>query len=123
MTDKEMLEMAAKAAGIDWFDEPSAIAGKGLHLISGPFWNPLTDDGDAFRLAVKLGIQISIYLPTDIDEGQTFAHSHTLIGYGTTGYPSYQASEVFSENHEKDPYAATRLAIVRAAAAIGGSEC
>ena len=32
MTDRELLELAAKAAGIDWFDEPAAKQGKGLHM-------------------------------------------------------------------------------------------
>lgn len=40
MTDCELLEFAAKAAGIDWFDEPAAKQGRGLHLKSGRFWNP-----------------------------------------------------------------------------------
>ena len=55
MTDKELLEFAAKAAGyrvkrehpdglVVWIDDEPHI------------WNPLTDDGDALRLAVKLGI-------------------------------------------------------------------
>lgn len=57
MTDRELLEAAAKAAGIDltgatWhgtivFDAPRT-----------PNWNPLTSDGDALRLAVSLGMNI-----------------------------------------------------------------
>ena len=47
MTDRELLELAAKAAG---YERNSA----------GPIgpceWNPLEDDGDALRLAVRLGI-------------------------------------------------------------------
>ena len=54
MTDKELLELAAKAAG--W-----------IYLTSGELyvegegnceWNPLIDDRDALRLAVKLTISI-----------------------------------------------------------------
>ena len=46
MTDRELLELAAKAAEIkDWVDG-----------WSDKFWNPLTDDGDALRLAVKLDL-------------------------------------------------------------------
>lgn len=41
MTDRELLELAAKAAGVDWFDEPAAKQGRGLHLKSGRFWNPI----------------------------------------------------------------------------------
>lgn len=47
MTDRELLELAAKAAGYD--------------LLVRDNWNPLTDDGDALRLAVKLQIDVLIY--------------------------------------------------------------
>jgi hypothetical protein len=49
MTDRELLELAAKAAGIDVIcghDELGLYPGG----MVGP-WNPITDDGDAFRLA------------------------------------------------------------------------
>jgi len=88
MTDHELLEAAAKAAGIlvSW----DAYAGDGEEdvLVTGDgyVWNPLTDDGDALRLAVKLGIA---------DLGN------------------------FYDDDGSDPYAATRLAITRAAAEIG----
>ncbi len=60
MTDKELLELAAKAAGMPVIDS----GGLGLRISSdgckaGYMWNPLTDDGDALRLAVKLGLTIS----------------------------------------------------------------
>ncbi len=56
MTDKELLELAAKAAGID----PSLFicdegAPDGYRL-----WNSLTNDGDTLRLAVKLGVALDI---------------------------------------------------------------
>lgn len=98
MTDKELLELAAKAAGYD---------GVGLfwHEATNSFWDgegftfdPLNDDGDAFRLAVKLGMSISCKLGT--------ASAWTLL------------TEV-SEQYKVDPCAATRRAIVRAAAEIG----
>jgi hypothetical protein len=65
------------------------------------YWNPLTDDGDALRLAVKLNLALSI------EEGQSWAH-HVEV---------FQGSPV--QHDGKDPYAATRRAIVRAAAEIG----
>jgi hypothetical protein len=65
-------------------------------------WNPLADDGDAFRLAVKLRMQI------DIDPGDTAVLGENL--------------EYASEQHGVDPYAATRRAIVRAAASIGSTK-
>lgn len=98
MTDRELLELAARAAGVDWFDEPAAKSGRGLHLKSGPFWNPLEDDGDALRLAVKLGMDVCF-------------GSNYVIVRGSVQMPTV--------NNADDPYAATRRAIVRAAAEIG----
>ena len=55
MTDRELLELAAKAAGI----KTSLHKETDSLWIDGPrVWNPLTDDGDALRLAVKLGFLI-----------------------------------------------------------------
>ena len=105
-TDRELLELAAKAAGIDWFDEPALQAGKGLHMKSGPFWNPLTDDGDALRLAVGLHLRV---FP---QEKCCYVESCPESLLGEPG-----VSEL--EMHGSDRYAATRRAIVRAAAAIG----
>jgi len=55
MTDRELLKLAAKAAGIE-------VCGSDLDNLlidcNGDDWNPLTNDGDALRLAVKLGIQV-----------------------------------------------------------------
>jgi len=51
MTDRELLELAAKAAGIfDLRFDNKGVAYRNVHIE----WNPLTDDGDALRLAVKL---------------------------------------------------------------------
>ena len=95
MTDRELLEAAAKAAGIWNANDPNM----GLLKPSGQYWSPLVDDGDALRLAVKLGLTV--------DAG---AHRAT-DGMGTW---SAQAGE-------RDGYAATRRAIVRAAAAMSAS--
>ncbi len=99
MTDKELLEAAAKAAGIsfnwvkDWAgNEGVGIDGDGR---TATLWNPLTSDADSFRLAVKLSMNISI--------GRQFAFANN-------------STERFDT---QDPYAATRRAIVRAAAEIG----
>lgn len=66
MNDRELLELAAKAAGMTGW----AYKGlSGMHKLIdpsrpettgsiGPAWNPLTDDGDALRLAVKLNMEI-----------------------------------------------------------------
>jgi len=101
MTDKELLELAAKAAGITWTRDYK----DGPMKVMMPFtreWNPLTDDGDALRLAVKLGL--------------TFHTSMTLVTVGVERSFGYE--ERF-DDHNGDEYAATRRAIVRAAAEIG----
>lgn len=56
MNDRELLELAAKAAGYNayfWSDKCALMCQEGR-----PLWNPLTDDGDALRLASKLKIKI-----------------------------------------------------------------
>lgn len=102
--DHELLELAAKAAGYD-----SAIDMYGYNEIGEPLidandpptvWNPLTDDGDALRLAVKL--QMDLTLMAWRSEAQTPEHR-----------------SVTEPVVNGDPYAATRRAIVRAAAEIG----
>jgi len=102
MTDKELLELAAKAAGINTkrclqysdgaFDWPEK-AGR---------WNPLTDDGDALRLAVKLGLFIQI-------------NSHSATAWKWRGENWYEEAA----DNADDMSATTRRAIVRAAAEIG----
>lgn len=105
MTDRELLDLAAKAVGFtleyigeQWVgntDEliPMYYEGKTYHQ-----WNPLDDDGDALRLAVKL-----------------FLHIHVYDGF-TEAQGDYRP---LTEEHYDDPSAATRRAIVRAAAEIG----
>lgn len=111
MHDKELLEFSAKVAGIelDWdipqnSNTPWRMTGDKGSDNYGPAsqWNPLTDDGDALRLAVKLGL--------DIDR--------TAQGWVTIH--SYERQRSFeSVSLGDDLYAATRRAIVRAAAEIG----
>ena len=53
--DRKMIELAATAAGYEiarWTDE-----GDALHLFGvQEHWNPLSDDGDRYRLAKNLGL-------------------------------------------------------------------
>lgn len=117
MNDRELLELAAKAAGytLKW-GEVFIIGGDEVdctdmsYVLSGQpdeadwHWSPLTDDGDALRLAVKMGFVVNCWLAA----GKTWAgHSFVLSECDAT------------EKHGTDPYAATRRAIVRAAAEIG----
>ena len=103
MTDHELLKMAAKAAGY-WSTEFNCAADL-PHL----GWNPLTDDGDALRLAVKLRMLVD-----HIGPHQAHMPNHIVA--------VCSAAEVKSAAYEPegpDPYAATRRAIVHAAAEIG----
>ena len=119
MTDKELIELAAKAAGFNfrWF---KVKQWKNMNGRIGPYryftgtvdvygshhtkpWNPLTDDGDAQRLAVKMGIYVHCRAGSMVT---------SAIGDG---------DEWVIENWSNDPTSATRRAITRAAAAIGES--
>ena len=99
MTDRELLELAAKAAGIEVI---GPMGDDGLTLFNGKHWNPLADDGDAFRLMVKLGIHVM--------------HSKHKVRAGR----KLVQDGPCEEDKRPDPLAATRRAIVRAAAEIGG---
>jgi hypothetical protein len=102
MTDRELLEAAARAAGVDLAPTGFVWDDATAEMIE---WNPLTDDGDAFRLAVKLGL--SVMAPSRDDDKATL-----VIGLGSVG----------AREPHGDPYAATRRAIVRAAAAMATKE-
>lgn len=97
MNDKELLELAAKAAGHDvrreLMDngEPFFIGQSKEHA-----WNPLTDDGDALRLAAKLGMDVCL---------------RPFVAYVYADMPN---QDVMTD-------ACYRRAIVRAAAEIGRS--
>lgn len=96
-TDKELLELAAKAAGITVLS-PSKD-GEDFLKSYDSVWNPLTDDGDALRLAVALKIDFYV----DGNEAGAWVDDFVCL----------------VEDTGSDAYAATRRAIVRAAAAIG----
>lgn len=99
MTDEELLLQAAKVAGRgysvgrNWHD-------KGALYVDGRLWNPLADDGDALRLAVKLGIQVTPFLSGACAVATPDGWTRTESGY-------------------ENGAVATRRAIVRAAAEIG----
>jgi len=106
MTDRELLEAAAKAAGLKVYWKDGEFWGSFTEVL----WNPLADDGDALRLAVKLGLAISI----DAVEQETWAHHDQVMLGSREWWPAYPTTEHGNE----DMYAATRRAIVRAAAEI-----
>lgn len=105
-TDRELLELAAKAAGIKY--EWHHGCGDALHLTAPDataiYWNPLSDDGDAARLANALRL--------------TTYHDDLAVIIKHKRYSWEWMGEMVDEDGG-DRNAATRRAIVRAAAAIG----
>ena len=112
-SDRELLEMAAKASGFDFvqwtsgawtFGEKTECRPEG-----GDVWNPLVDDGDALRLACHLEIDILF--------------THDDVEAIATQYAQAEDQELISpwacENFKKqDKATAAKRAIVRTAAAI-----
>lgn len=105
MEDRELLELAAKAAGVSGkyngvtncfylADEQPNPGG-----FDRRWWNPLTDDGDALRLANSCELNLVL----------------TTYGAKVSREDGVFAQEYDSHN----PQQATRRAIVRAAAEIG----
>ena len=101
MSDRELLELAAKAAELHgfWVDAGLNVGSDATPKI----WNPLTDDGDALRLTVKLNFTVC-------------KREHEVEIFNDNN-GEFLCSISISEGDE--PYAATRRAIVRAAAEIG----
>lgn len=121
MSDRELLELAAKAywsgeiddvVSVEWDDDGQSIIythasnqdhnGNDIELL----WNPLIDDGDALRLAVKLNM--CVVVDGENNHVRVYAQSFARPeeGYGDCGF-------------DQGKCAATRRAIVRAAAEIG----
>ena len=98
MTDREMLELAAMAAGYEVRSDGEGGLTIPTRRGASREWNPLENDGDALRLAVKLHMQVSITTES--------CRAETLPVLGV-------------RVNDKDEMAATRRAIVKAAAAIG----
>jgi hypothetical protein len=118
ITDLELLKLAAKAAGIErdedgefciqphqddcrWWDDDFCTCGA--------IWNPLDDDGDALRLAVRCGITVTPFKKDIVSDVEFQFFSRYAWWFG--------GKKV--DCHDADQYAATRRAIVRAAAEIG----
>jgi hypothetical protein len=100
MTDRELLELAAKAAGYKIQGDVDYMIVQPDHRKGGyvirndrggdSCWNPLTDDGDALRLAVKLDLF----------------------------WEQMELFDIYMDNKQHEPKN-VRRAIVRAAAEIG----
>lgn len=109
-TDRELLELAAKSVGIKLeinvygsgnYDAGFWTAYGGIERHSWNPWDPLKDDGDALRLAIKLGLMIVVWR----EEKMSYAGNEDWEG-------------IF-EKHQDNPAVATRLAIIKEAAKIG----
>jgi len=110
VSDRELLELAAKAAGFrirGWIGEK-------FYVINGPNpaehydpfpWNPLEDGGQALRLAVKMHFEIDIGIMSTEISGILDSQKGIAV-----------------ELHQGDSCAATRRAIVRAAAEIARTQ-
>ena len=105
-TDRELLELAAKAAG-----QERSAAGDPWSNARGQLWAPLTDDGDALRLAVKLRFRLECMTL------QTAASTFDRKISKPVDHTADQEHDLWP--FERCPYAATRRAIVCAAAEIG----
>lgn len=122
MTDRELLELAARACGFGAENTPGnprcwteseyprdsgkhgALWNYVGHGSTAELWNPLTDDGDALRLAVNLQLIVG----HDVDD---------KLAYAQLRNPHRSFNEFYGGT-SLDPHTATRRAIVRAAAAI-----
>jgi hypothetical protein len=111
--DRELLELAAKASGhgLPGPEDTDEIGRQYVYSLGlwvnfpwgFDWWAPLTDDGDAFRLAVKLNFNVC-------------KREHEVEIFNDDN-GEFLCSISISEGD--DPCAATRRAIVRAAAEIG----
>ena len=101
MTDREMLEFAAKAAG---------YKKRFVHYLG---WNPLIDDGDALRLMVKLRLHARQF--PIVDDGFDVPLGMVEVWRVDDDDPL----RVEFLRSGDDRLVVTRRAIVRAAAEIG----
>lgn len=118
MTEREMLELAAKAAGYEvrknYEVRDADDIFKGLQIRTDPrtkfsgVWNPIKNSDDALNLAVRLKLEI---LPEIMRKNGCDVRNHQ--------------GEWFTEqykDHNEDAMSALFLAITRAAAEIGRSK-
>jgi hypothetical protein len=99
-TDRELLELAAKAAGAE------VLSGRWVALRDDGvwhFWNPLEDDGDALRLAIDANVRFGLVL----EDSRGYAEGENV-------YIEFE----WDMHRPSDRYEAVRRAIVRAAAEI-----
>ena len=112
--DREMLEMAAKAAGkTNWQSTTNAYFG-GCDSEGVPYWSPLTDYSDAMELSVLCGISIMHYPVFSMPKNAVIATQWQYIDI-SSGQKNNECIEMYGEN----AVLATCRAITRCAAEIG----
>ena len=115
MTNREMLELAAKAAGYYFhglrvgLDYENCFVSTTNDTDDWVIWDPRGDDGDALRLKVSLHLIVGSY------------STYSSVGgtYTTGNYTLPDEITVWHHETAGDACAAERLAITRAAAEIG----
>lgn len=100
----QLLQRLSEAAGIELQDYCTKVVTVFYDKSTASPWNPLTSDADALRLAVKLRLDVTHWGGTVNVNKPGPRHVHVPEHWGPDG----------------DVSAATRRAIVRAAAQIGG---
>lgn len=121
MDDRTLLELAAKAAGINLkFEDIYPLRFVGHNPDAGnqenwSDWNPLTDDGDALRLAVKLKIAVHFGLQAGSEEPKPLV---VVAWHWAQTFAEGMREEA---DNDTELNSVTRRAIVRAAAEIGKS--
>ncbi len=135
-TDRKLLELAAKAAGIDWNGDSGYRLTGQIGATNVPMavqWNPRDDDGDSRRLEVKLKIELSFYL--DHVYARQAQGNRSITKVPQTAVVNFIPEELFASSYAPDVSqaiyqvnvmgvlrgvdAAARLAVLRAAAEIG----
>ncbi|MEO6145750.1 MAG: hypothetical protein ABIT70_01615 [Sulfuriferula sp.] len=106
MTDKELIRLAAKAAGIEHREHGISDDGCVWDVNRLLWWNPLTNDAHAVRLMVQLRIAVDPYVPELENLSSDEKFSVALL----------MDKRRFTQPHKSDANAATRRVIVRAAA-------
>jgi len=116
MTDQELLELAAKAAGINYFIDGDAIVER--FPDGHAEWNPLQDDVDAMQLLVTLRLSIESNASIELAFWDGVYGEYEL---GVEVWLVTESGKVIRawELYHQDPEAATRRAIVECAAKIG----
>lgn len=114
MTDREMLELAAKAiGGSHWHDARTFSDYLVIEQDEPVKWNPANDDGDSRRLQVALSIDLRFGVS---DNFRPYVHANTEVHHD--GVTDFHECYLWVNLHP-DANAAARRAVLEVAAATG----